>query len=754
MQNAYIMLHVGMMKYLMCGPFEALGRMIRARTADQHMTIDPMCISVYTSLMGLVISTLRECPSIAAELNKNNFHQIVRSLIASDVVNVELTTALLGLPEQLVRSDTQNMEQHIQVLINLLHSLTSQYSKSICILRSLCRILIETPNISIIWSKVNGFAVLLDMITVVNLDDGGVRENHGSLPADSDVTDPASPDSPVLLGSTCFTCVMKTVALVVTLYRAEFPDDPAVANPITIELRAFYRLMVVALTKSRIFFTDQAHQCVDLIFDIISGVSRRSNAHPPRVINPEAVFVISDLLLSVEVKIARYMLQQLMSYITNCKDACQLFCEVGIISVFINKFHDCVISDPSHSLCKPVTEIFKILISSYPTHADVFVIFRKLIRREVVAPNGFLLKPFVSYDGPPVAAETAFSSVGGNKSKDSYNLTSDREWKMINWLLEIANCSDQQNSDTLPLRNSTQTRINGPVPFVLMSTSAEVGSLPQSGTGSTPHISAYISHSTATGKSPAFVNFTYSSWVQAQVAEDEYQSYIPLCTLTSFDSGGCFFEAHFNPVMSAVRVFSRKGKSSEIIFSDYQSSLRCTPSEWNHIVVTVDRKAPIKLDVNVYFNGALGERIPSPGKLEFDTIAQGDDVEVIVGKSLMTNQLDITGGLGSLPSLKEWRLGPFLVFDEAFSQSQVSRMFLKGPGYVGTFQGESPLEDYLPTVVTDALCRCNTTEVKADEIFNTLGFPSLEYVVEPSLDRSPPFVVQVRMSKTPNNFSR
>ena len=104
MQNAYIMLRFGMLKYLFCDPFEVLEKSIsngEIKSLENHQK------TVFNKILDLLLAMIQYCPTILVELKRTSFLQIIRLLIPNSSCDNEFTSSLIRLPEKLIYADFQ-----------------------------------------------------------------------------------------------------------------------------------------------------------------------------------------------------------------------------------------------------------------------------------------------------------------------------------------------------------------------------------------------------------------------------------------------------------------------------------------------------------------------------------------------------------------------------------------------------------------------------------------------------------------------
>lgn len=99
-QNAYILFHYGMLKYLFSDPLESLERELA-----EGAVMNKNAKAIYDKIIDLLIVIIQCCPSITVEIKRGNMIQLIRTLISSRAVGAEVAASLLRIPERLIYCD-------------------------------------------------------------------------------------------------------------------------------------------------------------------------------------------------------------------------------------------------------------------------------------------------------------------------------------------------------------------------------------------------------------------------------------------------------------------------------------------------------------------------------------------------------------------------------------------------------------------------------------------------------------------------
>jgi len=227
-----------------------------------------------------------------------------------------------------------------------------------------------------------------------------------------------------------------------------------------------------------------------------------------------------------------------------------------------------------------------------------------------------------------------------------------------------------------------------------------------------------------------WAKFSFSMWVKFLLTDINTGIFTPIFAINSSDNYS-FLEFHYNPSQSLIRMYSRN-ENHEYIFLDfrhYQSKVG-----WLHITVNCTNSGffgILKPEISIFVNGVQSEMLNPNKTISKLEISTDKILELSIGRSY----------IGGMSYMSPFALGPFFFFDDVLFQSQCARIFLKGPEYRGIFQGETPLEDYLSTVISENLSKCDFGEKKVDEVLGILGLAGQELTVEPSLDKSAPYLI-------------
>jgi hypothetical protein len=249
--------------------------------------------------------------------------------------------------------------------------------------------------------------------------------------------------------------------------------------------------------------------------------------------------------------------------------------------------------------------------------------------------------------------------------------------------------------------------------------------------------------------------FSISMWVQIPASSEA--SVIPIFSARlNSNHKQCFLEIHFDRDKSLVNILCHKGNIATMLI--FSSPIPVNKDKWVSIVVTSKRlkqQGKLKSIFSVYLNGLGCTAENMDDWAELDSPAQGQAVDILVGKYLMVGKekretengpVEVTIHPNPIPV---WYLGSILFFDEILTQNQVTMIFLKGESYEGTMQAESATPETGSTISTFMLRKCNTTSMSADTYLENLCLKGLESLVEPLVDAPTVASPKVEFSSLP-----
>ena len=240
--------------------------------------------------------------------------------------------------------------------------------------------------------------------------------------------------------------------------------------------------------------------------------------------------------------------------------------------------------------------------------------------------------------------------------------------------------------------------------------------------------------------------FTFSLWLKLQKEKIVYDGLSGWCIPILSLSGGTssFLEVHWEIDTRLIRVMVNKKGSVSVIHFLLPMTLPVDFFDWNLLVITVHaKKLPsrgfMKSAVCLFFNG-----LPCP-PVGAHTIAidiPAGNVDICVGRFIMDASIAYDEGtkeelniISSSLKTTTWGFGPILLWDDSLSNVQLSLIFLRGPTYTGSFQGESPLTDHLSSISCGLLRKCDLSGLHVEAYVNDLGLKGLERVVDPPMER-------------------
>lgn len=653
------------LRLILCAPLE------NAESFPDGFDIPPQALPVFQQLINLVVVALKDHPCVAADVKQSGLTQLIRTLICNDGVDAHFSSCILSILEQLALSETDNVEQNVIAIIDLLIILKGKHVKCGQILDCMYRILSnDTLVISNVWQVVSGFDHIVGLLNTLegvfgeNTDEVVMAEAFNSLRS-----------------------ALKCIAIALTSQPQHSILDNMSVNRIFFRENVKYPTLTKCLYQSGVFSTSYADQCVKALFYLVNGCSET-----PIILNPDAIAVVLDVLPYLSDQAALQTIQLIKDHAFSQIDGCQQLSEAGIMRLFVEKFQS-ILRDQSHPLRPPLTSLLITLCSEYLTLVDFNAILQNLVRPDAIVSlkTNKLLPPW--------------------ETVEKKGIISQRTWDGVQMLIDLAEASARSKG----------------VSYVSLGPGASRNA------GKIAHVHTQWIES-LTGRPFPSSSFTFSCWAQlgdpvrrptaTGVSKEKKIGTVPLFSLGTPVGG--YLEVQFDVFTSQGRLLLRgKGKSPTVYSFNVPY---VSEHEWHLIVVTLKRPKRVvtsnKAVVSIFFDG---QSIFSD-KIDYEVPAQTQSTDIVVGKSTMvvdTSASDL---------LKIWHLGPMHLFEDSFTQIQVSRIMTKGPAYNGTFQGESPLEDSLPSLVTDMLCKCNSMFLDMNALMDSLGLKGMEMVVVPLME--------------------
>ena len=657
---------------------------------------------VHERLVDMLVKVVDKHPTVCDEVARSGLDNLVVSLLSSKAVNTQFANILLKLPERLAKSDQNQYEPVLLSLMETVLSLgkdraedESMLLKLKCVIDCVGRVLAHgAEDAATVWSAVHGFESLIYVIDSLEMYFDGLEAD--GFAADTDK------------GYMCLQSVIECLAVALNT-TSKSGYDSAHDNRMYFRRMIKYPKLSDALFKTGIFSSPFAQECVDLLFKLVSGCVC-SNNNLNLLQNPDAFAVILDILPYLELTVAVSSISRVQDYTFSQIDGCQMFSEAGLIRLLVQKY-DCVLRDAKHNLNLPLFNLLKSICERYFTAIDFKYVFQYLIRPDAISDEkNCQLLPVWKME------ERKEGSV------------SERNWENLRMLIDL--------TESPSLASNAAYILLGPGAVPKSSTEHEGGNESLSTTTTPAHLHMKWSE-THMGKAFPISSFSFTSWIQIGTGtregvagvdvKGENHGTIPIFAMRG--EGGGVFELQFDTFSSNARFISRS--KGGVVKTHSFSIPYIDESEWHLVVITMKKQKKMikaaQVGLELFFDGQL---IHSD-KFDADKIPiNGHVVDLYVGKTLVS---EVTADDALVPNtenfLNLWHLGPVLLFDEALSQVQISRIMTKGASYTGSFQGDSPLEGRLSTRVTEVLTRCNSTFLDMDALLDALGLKGLELLV-------------------------
>ena len=657
---------------------------------------DGACL-VYKRQMDMLVNVMNRHHLVCEEVVRSGLNDLASTMISSVKIDYVLTDILLQLQEQLAITHHSQYECVMQDLVEAMLSLSKSGAGCHKNMRKIKVIIdvvgrILTYNVDgapTVWSSVHGFESLINVI-----------ESFEGLFSSSDsptfcVEELDSQNRIIDEGYMCLQSIIECIAQALNARPADGNE-----NRIYFRQMIKYPKLADCLYKTNILSSSFSGNCVSLLFKLVSGCDSAGKTYD-LLVNPDAFALLIDILPYLPHDLALSTIQKLKAFAFSQIDGCQVLSEAGLIRVLIQKYH-VALRDISHPLHVELFDLLQSLCGRYLTSIDFQYLFQYLVRPDAI----------------PTECECQLLPVW--KMEDLSGTISESPWKSLQMINSLTESPSLASSAAHILLGSDA------VPKVI----AE-GNNSQRSTNNPAHLHMQWSESQM-GKSFPVSSFSFTSWLQLGTATREgvagFQSTEGASGTISIFSirseGGNYFELQFDTLSSNARYISCV-KGSKVQHHAF-SIPYVDEDKWHLIVVTLKKQKKIIKAARVGFELFFDGQLIHSEKLDAEMVPlHGPVVDIFVGKSLVVDSHYDTCDA----SLNLWHLGPVLLFDDALSQIQISRIMSKGANYTGNFQGESPLDGSLSTRVTEVLRRCNSTFLDLDELLSSLGLEGLDQFV-------------------------
>ena len=712
---------------------------------DFHATEE--ALAVFDRLLAIVVRTVGIHPTVSVDVRDSGLLQLSSMLIACPGVSAAFASSLLSVVEQLSLTERDRYESNMELLVDTLRLVCGQQQKMPLVLDCLSRILQHGhEKVSEVWQSVDGFAGIISAVNSLAgaFGTGTVDDAQGQPCSHTDGNEggeslhPCAPCAPVCSEGdrnqseqAALTCLQSALHCLARALTPQGSEHATLSNRRFFREKVKYPSLTRALHHTGLFSSEYASQCVEALFMLVSGHDTFAG-NCSKITNPDAMAVIIDIIPLLEDSVARSTIRLIIDYAFGQIDGCQLLSEAGIMRLLVEKFQP-ILCQSQHPLNGPLSALLLSLCGEYLTIVDFASFLRHIVRPDaILSQKSQKLLPLWEV-------------------VEKKGVMAGRDWTGVQMLID--------------LMESSSARSHG-VPFVSLGPRASK----RSG-GDPAHLRVRWSEQ-AMGKIFPVGRFTFSCWVQmgdstrrpshesGQIVgaeSDRRSGVVPVFALRG--SSGGVFEVQFDVLESTARIISQpRCKSAEVISFEVPY---ISENEWHLIVIALKKPKRVvtssKVSVAVFLDG----QSIFTDKLDHDIPIQGPSVDIFVGKTLLgdRSKFDLVcsnessarnqwqkekqqspqgdSAATTLPHadkielMKLWHVGPMLFFDECLSQVQISCIMTKGPTYSGIFQGESPLEDALSTVVTETLCKCNSTFLDMSALLDSLGLKGLELIVVP-----------------------
>ena len=702
-------------------------------------------LAVFDCLLAIVVRTVGVHPTVSADVRDSGLLQLSSMLIACPGVSAAFASSLLSVVEQLSLAEKERYDSNMELLVDTLRLVRGQRQKMPLVLDCISRILQHGhEKVSEVWQSVDGFAGIIAAIDSLEGAFGTCAVDEPQKhPDDLGNEGGESPQScaPVAIESdrnqseqAALGCLQSALRCLSCALTPRGPDHAMLSNRQFFREKVKYPSLTSALHRTGLFSSDYSNQCVTALFMLVSGHETFAG-NTIKITNPDAMAVIVDIIPLLEESLAKSTIRLIIDYALGQIDGCQLLSEAGIMRLIVEKFQP-VLCQAQHSLKAPLSSLLLTLCGEYLTIVDFASFLRHIVRPDaILSQKSHKLLPLWEV-------------------VEKKGVMAGRDWAGVQMLID--------------LMESSSTRSHG-VPFVSLGPrgSKRIGEDPA-------HLRVRWSEQ-AIGKLFPVGSFTFSCWIQmgdslrrpsnesgqfVGAESNRRSGVVPVFSLRG--SSGGVFEVQIDVLDSTARIISQpRSRSADVISFGVPY---ISENEWHLIVIALKKPKRVvtssKVSVAVFLDG----QSIFTDKLEHDIPIQGPSVDIFVGRSLVggRNKIDRTHSNESSPRnqwqrekqtsqlsadvdsaattsppvdkielMKLWHVGPMLFFDECLSQEQISCIMTKGPTYSGIFQGESPLEDALSTVVTETLCKCNSTFLDMSALLESLGLKGMELIVVP-----------------------
>jgi hypothetical protein len=732
--------------FSMCGfkymVFEPLSVLLQAAPVGQRGG-KILNMDIYRMLIRITCAVLRRNSTAAASARINRVLDVVLDILVSTSFDSDEVLEFLEFVVCLINPENEELEDNFSSLFKAVSVLkdTRQHYKLSRLFIRIAEIFSgqysTMPNLYKCWNAAKGFECILGVI-------GSLKGMFPSNPGAVETFDSIEGE-----GSEAFVCCLhRALGLIAAILSG--PGVPAVVAPNKASRLYFrdkikYSSLAKALHETGVLGSAYVGDCLTQLFRLMGSDQNSPNSR--QMTNPEGAILIIDTLEYLRQDIAILTTHLLEQTAFSQIDGAQALVQSGVTRHIIMQTQH-ILTNPDHPLQEHLSHFFLKICAENLVLGDFGAVLKHLIRPDVIIDleERRLLPPWSSFDQTGAIAQ--------------------RSWSSIQVALSLMKQTiRQQGSSYVSLGPEASFR---------------------------PGESAFLDipwSEASLGKSFPVYTFTYTAWFQidenaamkgrfgtapgfgtnttTSTGEGGSGSMLPLLVIITAGLG-ISMELQIDVQKSIGYIVYRKERGVGVVTFKMPY---ISEGDWHLYSLTFKRPRRLVLNVKtlitIYFDGLVV--FSDNLELEFSS---GGSANLIVGQrmfggeyygssallaanswSSVSEDLSVEGAFSSLiepaPVVSLWRLGPLYVFDDVLSQVQISRVLIKGPSYHGNFQGESPLLDALPTLVTDTLCRCNAFLQDLQTQLEALGVKTMEMVVVPMIDNAGDGLVSIELATVP-----
>lgn len=720
--------------------FEPLSFLLQAAPVGRRAKIPRM--DIYRMLIRINCTVLRRNTTALASARMSKVLDVVLDIITNSSFDSEDVLEFLDIAMCLINPENEELEDNFVSLFKAINSLKD--SKQHYRLAKLFIRLSETfltqqtmiSNLYKCWNAAKGFECILGVI-------GSLK---GVFPADSHSVELF--DSIQGEGDKSYVCCLHRalglIAAILSGPPTTAPVPPSKGSRVYFRDKIKYASLAKALHETGVLASAYVGDCLTQLFCVMGTTN--SGPQTSQMTNPEGAILIIDTLEYLRQDLAILTIHLLEQTAFSQIDGAQALVQSGVTRHIIMQTQH-ILTNPDHPLQEHMSHFFLKICSENLVLGDFGAVLKHLIRPDVIIDleDRRLLPPWSSFDQSGAIAQ--------------------RNWYSIQVALSLMKQTiRQQGSSYVSLGPDASYR---------------------------PNESAFVDipwAEASLGRSFSMYAFTYTAWFQidenaamkgrfgtasgsgtnatTSTSDGGSGSILPLLVVITAGLGICM-ELQIDVQKSIGYIVYRKDKNVGVVTFKMPY---ISEGDWHLCSLTFKRPRRLVLNVKtaitIYFDGLvvfsdnLEMEFPSSGSANlivgqrmFGTEYYGSSALLAANSwSTVSDTHIVEGALTSLdpaPVVSLWRLGPLYIFDDALSQVQISRVLIKGPSYHGNFQGESPLIDSLPTLVTDTLCRCNAFLQDLQTQLEALGVKTMEMIVIPMIDNAGDGLIAIELATVP-----